>query len=275
MDNNTGIPDVSTDDVEHLAGAPELLVALDFDGTLAEFNTSPMEVGMVPGARESIDRLAGCPGTTVMLVSGRNLDMLQPVAGIDAVSDPGPDDVRLVGSHGAEPADTSLGASGELTEEQRVLLETLGELAESFATRDPGLSVEYKPFAVGLHIRGAQDRQTGEQTYADFAEAADELDGTTVTAGKDIVEVAVSSASKGGYLKAYAEQYPQDAVLFIGDDVTDETAQAVLNQGDAYTARPDVGVRVGDGETLAHRRVADPTAVAAFLTELSEARARR
>ena len=270
MIDKRNVSTVTPADIEYLARAPELLVALDFDGTLAEFSTEPMDVRMVPGARESIDRLAGYPGTTVMLLSGRNLGMLQPVADISAVADPGPDDIRLVGSHGAEPAEPSLGTSDELSQAQRTLLGALGELAESFALRDPGLSVEYKPFAVGLHIRGAADRRTAEQAYTDFAAAAGELDGATVTEGKDIVEVAVSAATKGGYLRTYVEHHRPDAVLFIGDDVTDETAQAVLNQGgDAshHPARPDVGVRVGDGETLAQRHLADPTAVAAFLAE--------
>ena len=161
MSDKRNVSTVTPADVEYLARAPELLVALDFDGTLAEFSTEPMDVRMVPGARESIDRLAGYPGTTVMLLSGRNLGMLQPVADISAVADPGPDDIRLVGSHGAEPAEPSLGTSDELSQAQRTLLGALGELAESFALRDPGLSVAVRGGAAHPGRGGPPDRGAG------------------------------------------------------------------------------------------------------------------
>lgn len=275
MTDDTGPrPPISTDDIQHLAEVRDLLVALDFDGTLAEFSTDPLAVRMVPGARDTIDRLAACAGTTVMLLSGRNLEILEPVAEVTAVADPAPGDILLVGSHGAEPADQ---ATSGLSDDQRDLLTTLGDLAEDYASRDPGMSVERKPFAVGLHIRGAQDRRVGLTASEEFRLDAQQLEGATVTPGKDIVEVSVSAVTKGSYLAEFINRTEPDAVLFAGDDVTDETAQRVLDQeglaeDGTYPARPDMGIRVGDGETVAHRRLDDPTAVAGFLSRLSEAR---
>ncbi|MEJ6550732.1 trehalose-phosphatase [Corynebacterium sp. USCH3] len=270
------LPPVSTDDIQYLAEVPNLLVALDFDGTLAGFSTDPLSVRMVPGARATLDRLAGCAGTTVMLLSGRNLEILEPVAEALAVAAPAPGDILLVGSHGAEPADAT---SSGLDEGQRTLLTTLGGMAEDFASRDAGMWVERKPFAVGLHIRGAADRRTGLTAYEEFRLAAQKLDGVTVTPGKDIVEVSVSPVTKGSYLEAFIDRSQPDAVVFAGDDVTDETALRVLDQqgltpsGEGATpGRPDVGIRVGDGDTAAHRRLPDPAAVAETLARLTEAR---
>ncbi|MEY8565885.1 trehalose-phosphatase [Corynebacteriaceae bacterium 7-707] len=270
------LPPVSTDDIRYLAEVPHLLVALDFDGTLAGFSTDPLSVRMVPGARDAIDRLAGCAGTTVMLLSGRNLEILEPVAEITGKSSPAPGDILLVGSHGAEPADA---AGSGLDEGQRDLLATLAGLAEEYASRDSGMWVERKPFAVGLHIRGASDRRTGLTAYEEFRLAAQKLDGVTVTPGKDIVEVSVSPVTKGSYLQAFIDRTQPDAVVFAGDDVTDETALRVLDQegmapgsGDGHPGRPDVGIRVGDGDTAAHRQLPDPAAVAETLARLAEAR---
>ncbi|WP_145942642.1 trehalose-phosphatase [Corynebacterium glyciniphilum] len=270
------LPTVSTDDVQYLAEVPHLLVALDFDGTLAGFSTDPLSVRMVPGARDALDRLAACAGTTVMLLSGRNLEILQPVAEVTAVASPAPGDILLVGSHGAEPADAT---SSGLDDDQRALLSTLAGMADDFATRDSGMWVERKPFAVGLHIRGAADRRTGLTAYEEFRLAAQKLDGVTVTPGKDIVEVSVSPVTKGSYLEAYIDRTQPDAVVFAGDDVTDETALRVLDQqgltpaGDGgHPGRPDVGIRIGDGETAAHRRLSDPEAMAETLARLAEAR---
>lgn len=270
------LPTVSTDDIQYLAEVPHLLVALDFDGTLAGFSTDPLSVRMVPGARDAIDRLTTCSGTTVMLLSGRNLEILEPVAEVTAVSSPSPGDILLVGSHGAEPADAT---SSGLDDEQRALLATLSGMADEFAGRDSGMWVEHKPFAVGLHIRGASDRRTGLTAYEEFRLAAQKLDGVTVTPGKDIVEVSVSPVTKGSYLEAFIDRTQPDAVVFAGDDVTDETALRVLDQQgltsseDAgFPGRPDVGIRVGDGATAAHRRLSGPEAVAETLTRLAEAR---
>jgi trehalose 6-phosphate phosphatase len=71
--------------------------------------------------------------------------------------------------------------------------------------------------------------------------------------------------SKGLALDRLRDRIGADAVFFAGDDVTDETAFVRL--------RPDdVGVKVGDGDTAAEHRVADPQAVAALLEQLAAAR---
>jgi trehalose 6-phosphate phosphatase len=84
--------------------------------------------------------------------------------------------------------------------------------------------------------------------------------------GKAVVELSVVEASKGAAVRALRERLGVDAVLFAGDDVTDETALSTLEPD------RDVGVKVGEGPTAAAHRVADPEAVAALLTELADLR---
>jgi trehalose 6-phosphate phosphatase len=69
-----------------------------------------------------------------------------------------------------------------------------------------------------------------------------------------VVEAAVVQTGKGAALQRLRVAYAAAAVLYVGDDVTDEDAFAVLRPG-------DVGVKVGAGDTLATYRVADPVAV--------------
>ena len=84
-----------SDALSRTAGANRLLVALDFDGTLASFTEDPADSRPLPAAREALNTLADLPRTTVAIISGRPLEFLR------AVVDPAHRMV-LSGSHGAE-----------------------------------------------------------------------------------------------------------------------------------------------------------------------------
>ena len=81
----------------------------------------------------------------------------------------------------------------------------------------------------------------------------------------EVLELAVVETSKGTALDVLRKRTGADAVLFAGDDVTDEKAFAVLRPG-------DLGVKVGPGETAAEYRVDDPEQMVALLALLSEER---
>ena len=68
-----------------------------------------------------------------------------------------------------------------------------------------------------------------------------QLPGVESTAGKAVLEMAVVQVSKGAAIDTLRARLGADAVLFVGDDVTDETAFARLRPG-------DVGVKVGEGD---------------------------
>jgi trehalose 6-phosphate phosphatase len=92
-----------------------------------------------------------------------------------------------------------------------------------------------------------------------------QLPGVEATAGKAVLEMAVVQVSKGAAIDTLRGRLGADAVLFVGDDVTDETAFARLKPG-------DVGVKVGDGDTAAGFRVGAPEVVTALLEALLAAR---
>src|SRR5690606_34984352 len=78
-----------------LARVPMLLVALDFDGTLAPEVDVPDDARAIPAARDAVLRLNELDATRVALVSGRAMASLIHVSRL-------PDDVLLIGSHGIE-----------------------------------------------------------------------------------------------------------------------------------------------------------------------------
>jgi trehalose 6-phosphate phosphatase len=89
----------------------------------------------------------------------------------------------------------------------------------------------------------------------------------TVREGKNVIEFAVRSETKGDGIHALRTRFAPNAVLFAGDDVTDEDAFAVLKPG-------DIGIKVGGAQTRAEHRVADPEAMVGVLQTLVRLRAR-
>ncbi|MDT5267440.1 MAG: trehalose 6-phosphate phosphatase [Mycobacterium sp.] len=232
------------------AATPRLLVASDFDGTLAPIVNNPADARPLPGAADALIALAGQPSTTVALVSGRALSTLRELSSI-------PPPVHLVGSHGAE---FDSGFSHDI---DRELLERITAELTAIAANRPGVTVEPKPASVALHVRNASAADGSDAL--DAARAAARAWDAEVTAGKAVLEFAVISTDKGEAIDIIRDRDDATAVVFFGDDVTDEKAFRRMRDG-------DVGVKVGPGDTLARFRVETPEDVETALTYLLEQR---
>jgi trehalose 6-phosphate synthase/phosphatase len=244
-----------------LVARPRLLLGCDFDGVLAPIVPDPAAARPLPASSQALRALAGMSGVTVALVSGRPLDQLGALA--DA-----PAGAVLIGSHGAEWPSTA-GGPGDLDDAGRALLERVGAQLHRIAGPHPGVSVEQKPTAAVLHTRRA-DRPAAAAATRAVLDGPAGWPGVYVTLGKEVVELAVTETSKGTALRRLRKDcdLPSGGVLFVGDDVTDEHAFAVLDD-DAG----DVTVKVGSGATAARHRVADPAAVARMLQVMAGLRA--
>src|SRR5690606_6117230 len=220
---------------------PRLLVALDFDGTLAPPADDPDDARSLPAARAAGLALADEPGVTVAVISGRAIDSLQRVT--DA-----PDHVLFSGSHGAEYLNDGELSGPPLGDTAQLNLETIRGILNEVAQDAPGAWVEAKAYGYALHTRLAH---TGDAARLEAAarERALALSGVTVREGKNVLEFSVVDATKANALERIRHITDATAMLFAGDDVTDEDGFAALHPG-------DVGVKVGAGATLAAHRVA-------------------
>ena len=234
-----------------VAQVPRLLVTSDFDGTLAPIVNHPGDARPLPAAATALRALAGLPATTTALISGRALRDLAVLSGLSAP-------VHLVGSHGAE-FDT-----GFAHEIDTALLARITDELTAIAAGRAGVTVEAKPASVALHVRNASPAD-GEAALT-AARAAAENWAAHTTAGKAVVEFAVISTDKGEAIDILRERDDASAVVFFGDDVTDEKAFRRMRDG------CDVGVKVGDGDTAAGFRVESPEDVAAALEFLLSVR---
>lgn len=232
------------------AATPRLLVTSDFDGTLAPIVSNPADARPLADAADALAALADLPDTASALISGRALEVLRELSGM-------PVSVHLVGSHGAEFD------SGFAHEVDDALLQRITAELNEIADGKPGVTVENKPASVALHVRNASAGD-GEAALTEAREASTNWD-AQLTEGKAVLEFAVIQTDKGEAIDILRSQENTTAVVFFGDDVTDEKAFRRLG-GD------DVGVKVGPGETLATYRVETPEDVATALKYLLDAR---
>ena len=236
-----------------------LLVALDFDGTLAPLVDDPDTSRALPAAVDALRSLAGAPGVTLALVSGRSLVDLHRRAEV-------PVGTVLVGSHGGERG--RAGVHGlvhdalALTAEQDALLVRVGSGLQRAARGRDGVWVQHKPAAAVLHTRLAVPDDAAAATRDAVAVAAGL--GLDAMRGKDVVEVPVLPVTKGRALLRLRDDVGAVSVVYAGDDTTDEHAFGDL--GDA-----DVTVKVGPGPTAARYRVDDPEALCEVLAAFAAA----
>lgn len=229
------------------------LIVLDFDGTLAPLVDDPATSRMSSLARTALRSLVATPDVTVALLSGRAMADLRTVA------QPPPGTV-LVASHGAEVEGGDDAVEGPTIE----LLNRVHDELEQLAAEHPGTRVEIKPTGVVLHTRQARGG-TAARATSSVLTGPGSLEGVTVTRGKDVVELSVVDADKGSAIELLREQTGSAAVLFAGDDVTDENGFAKL-----WPANGDVGIKVGEGETAAEFRVGSCEEMASLLDDLAD-----
>ncbi|PTR29029.1 trehalose 6-phosphatase [Rhodococcus sp. OK519] len=237
-----------------VARTPRLLVASDYDGTMAPIVNDPENAYPHAESVRALRALAGLAATTAAVISGRALKDLATLSRLPA-------EVQLVGSHGSE---FDIGFVHAIDANARKLLSEVTSELSRIADLYPGVTVETKPASTALHVRNASPEAGAKALAAVHAEAA-LWTGVEVTEGKSVVELAVIATDKGNALDILRHQEGATAAVFFGDDVTDEKAFGRL-QG------PDLGIKVGEGDTLAAYRVDSTEDVAAALAFLLEER---
>ncbi|GAA2672765.1 MULTISPECIES: trehalose-phosphatase [Actinosynnema] len=240
--------------IVQLARTPRLLVACDYDGTLAPIVENPEDARPLPEAVGALRSLAGLHETTTAVISGRALRDLATLSRLPA-------EVHLVGSHGSE---FDVGFVHALDADARALHRRLESELEKLVDGSEGVSLEIKPASIAVHVRRAP-AEVGERVLDAVRTGPCTWDGVQVTEGKAVVELAVVQTDKGHALDVLRHRVSATASVFVGDDVTDEKAFARLSG-------PDVGIKVGDGETLAEYHITDSPDVATVLALLLEER---
>jgi trehalose 6-phosphate phosphatase len=239
----------------------QLLLLLDYDGTLVPIAPHPAEARPTPELLDILTRLRARPDYTVMVVSGRPLaDLVEllPVPGLD-----------LLGSHGGEgrvggrpwTGPPWPGSPWEINLWRRRLLDCLHGFS--------GWRLEDKPLGFALHYRQVAPARQGQllEALAPWRQEVRRSGNYHILTGKKVLEVLPAGVSKGAALWEIlsAPSFSGSFPVYLGDDDTDETVFAVLRQ-------QGLTVKVGDPgpATAAANRLESPAQVRQFLARLAE-----
>jgi trehalose 6-phosphate phosphatase len=245
-----------------------LLVASDFDGTLAEIRPDPWAARIHGPSRRALRRLAVKPGVRVVLFSGRTAADLVGRTRIGGVT--------YLGDHGVERADVPRGfrpaamriATTPATDRERRTAERLAD-AVPRDVPDRWLIVERKSAAVTFHFRTAPDVGMAAARVRASVERHDPDAVLERHAGRRAIELRPPSASTKAIAMTaiIAELHPR-SVIILGDGLDDAAAFRAVDsiaRGDgiqalrlAVAGHPDVTANVAphaDGVLASPREV--------------------
>jgi trehalose-phosphatase len=236
-----------------LRNAERLAFFLDFDGTLVSLRNRPADVRMPAQTKRILQRLAAHTNAFVAIVSGRSLRDLRPLISVEGL--------HYFGLHGAE----SDGKVPNLSKEALVALEGAKREARLQLGGIRGIWIEDKGLSFSVH-----HRDTDAPAFARADAAVGNLvapwgDSLHILNGSRVWEVLPKEIpGKSAAVEEVLCNLPADtAVVYIGDDGTDEIAFAVLpNQ---------ITVRVGrNSATCAQYYVRSPADVLRLLTRMEK-----
>ena len=242
-----------------------MLVASDFDGTLAPIVAEPERAAPLPAALMALSTLAARPDFRVAIVSGRALADLRGRCPVP--------NCWYVGGHGNETHSPDGG--DDLTpapmEGHAAIRERLQELAAELRRRLPdwpGTQLEVKPYSLAVHFRQApQWAPAIRDAFSALAAQAP----FRVLLGRQVVELMPQNAlTKGHAVLRLSHRLACDLVFYFGDDATDEDVFRLPHEH-------IIGVKVAHDEspgelTAADFRLSSPAAVAAALVQIATER---
>ncbi len=211
-----------------LAEPARALVALDFDGTLADIVADPEQARAHPGAVPALAALAPHVAS-VAIVTGRPAGVAVRYGGFAGAA--GLEHLVVLGHYGAERWDARSGTVNAPAPHPGIAAargELPGVLDAHGAWR--GTWVEEKGQAVAVHTRRASDPEAAfEALRAPLADLA-ARHGLILEPGRLVLELRPPGVDKGVALEAYVREVGARCVVYAGDDLGDLPAYAAVEK---------------------------------------------
>lgn len=256
--------------MEAAAARPrEVLLALDFDGTLAAIVPDPEDSRLNEAAAEAMAALVPAIGR-LAIVTGRGVSTVRRLA---RLAERNLDGLVVAGGYGAE---TWIVGDEETPDPPRpraieVALPLVAATIE--ASGAVGVTVEDKGVALGIHTRRATDPEAAFRALLPaLTEVAGET-GLTLEPGRHVVELRATTVDKGDAIAALVAASGARVVAMCGDDLGDLPAFAELERlrGLGLTTCRVVSASAEQGVLREHADIVTdgPDGIAAWLGALA------
>ena len=243
-----------------LVNEHRLALFVDYDGTLTDLRSNPLDAEPDAALRELFDQVARTPGVTFFLLSGRlreEMDQWFDGYGFYLVAEQG---------FYYRPPDANDWQAYEVPLDMQ-WKQGAREILVHYEDMTPGASVEEKAASLNWHYANADPefgawkaRQLMEELQGMFSNLPVELHHDRKTV--EIFSVFVNKSAVVQYLRT---THPIERAVYAGDDHTDE---AMFRTAEEH----DITIKIGAGESEARFRLPTPNALRRLLAAFLENR---
>jgi trehalose 6-phosphate phosphatase len=202
-----------------IQGAQNLILFLDYDGTLAPIAATPDLAFCPPEAQTAIMRLRDLPKVSPVIISGRSLEDIREKVGVP--------NIIYVGNHGLEIGNPAGTHKKKLSAGRQKEYVEIGEALKASLEGIPGILFEDKGPILTIHFRNAPPEylprihQVLDEALAQWQER------WKIAYGKMVFEIRPKvDFDKGKAVKEILRTSPTGGALpiYLGDDQTDQGA---------------------------------------------------
>jgi trehalose 6-phosphate phosphatase len=266
MNGKKHMPDYLFDKINDIKGkikkSDNILLFLDYDGTLVTFKDKPADVVTTYEVESIISQIIGLKEFKVAIITGRTLSDIKKLIDIEGLS--------YAALHGLQ-IEMSDGSKYDIKakEELQLILKEVKNLAKQRFQNEKGVLLEDKLYTFALHYRMVEDNRENniKMDFIKIIKSVDTNNKLDILPGSKLIEIRPKGWNKGKAVDLLTSHIKSDSVLpiYIGDDTTDE---------DAFNVLKDMGITIyvsnnSNLKTAAKYWLKDPDDVLKFLDILS------
>jgi len=241
-----------------LKASVKSILMLDYDGTLSPFTPDRDNAEPYDGVKDRLSRLMGFSKTEVIIISGRDIDTLKKLLGLQ-------NPPQIWGCHGAERYIPNLGYKIMVGQKVRDGLLEIKKWSKENALIQ---YAEFKPSGVAFHWRGKTENELSKIRNTVQNRWSPKVSQYNLTI-KDFdggIEIRAKDFDKGIAVKNIMKvNSPDFAIAYMGDDITDEDAFRAIGKNGLK-----VLVREQRRDTLADIQINPPDELLEFLDKWIE-----
>lgn len=246
--------------LEELKKSPIKILMLDFDGTLSPIADSPKQSKLSHKNKTLLTKISKKRNIYIVIISGRSLKDIKKKVGLK--------NITYAGNHGLE---------GDVLGEEylypvpKKIYTTIKEIYKKLKNINnefPGSLIENKKLSLSFHYRNVEHKSTNQfklkvnNLLRPFIK--DKL--IYVLPDKKVFDIFPNvKCNKGTFArlilnKIHKKTNTKPAVMYIGDDITDEIAFKAL--------KDQITIKVGKAKTKAKYKITNTKDVAEFLRQI-------